>query len=81
MSDRIEELADDLEDAYRALGEMDSQCRAEVALVGDAWPGADDDLQGARDYVSECQKALDVIFVPKVAEAVVVVSSDHDLPF
>jgi len=34
------EAADDLEDAYLGLSETKRQYDAEVALCGDAWPGA-----------------------------------------
>ena len=80
-----------LEYAHQSLGETIAEYRSEVAMFGDAWPGADADIAACKDRVNTLTVEMNAFtarnplyFPPAWALARVEVppcAADNDLPF
>ncbi len=58
----VAEAEDAVEDAETGLADTRAQYGAEVALVGDAWAGADNDMLAHADAVATAHERLEALW-------------------
>lgn len=76
----IEAMFEELEEAYAHAGEIEAQYHSEVAMFGDAWPGAQAQLDSVKAFIREREIDLGIgRLSPVVAPELPV--DDDDIPF
>lgn len=76
----LEELQEANEEGCETLAETECQYRSEVALYGDAWPGAQIHIQAIREGLASLAEIIARRF-PETLAVVELQDDDYDIPF